>query len=592
MFKVSKALIIASLFVVSTLMLTGCWGPSKAALNDTEKSAEGIALEDYLPKDTLVMVSVSTQDKEQKEAFDKLFSYFPQEDLDKLWENMIEELTLELEETGMTYEEDIAPIFSDNFRFTFGMAGDMTQDDPDMYIALTLADKEKAKSLIEKMLEEDEEGNLSQNAIMGAMTVDNEDKDMYLALYKDTLLITNIKENREAAIKRVIKNEESILSNDLFKNSYKGLPKPNLGIMFINLKELFAKLSQAELDEDEKLSMEFIESLYGEAFALTAKEDGLMMVVQVAFDENNDFFNLKNYPYLEPYMYKNIPGEKLIMYMESYGMKEAFDIQMKALMADEESQKGLRQFKAILKSALDLSLDDDILSWMDKGFAFVMQHNQNIIPAISIYIDASSNPDDAQKVLDLIDAGMQQAVESAFMDAPEDLDVASILKKDTVTLGKSEINRVSFDITGLSEEQLLEAGLPSGVFPEPVEMYYGMTDEDYFLFSTYTGLDKDYEKTTSVAENNFVKESRNYIKDYPYQLTYISVEEVMNYVDTFVGFMQLIEGPMGKDVQEGLDKVKSYLAPIKYMVAGNKKVENIAEGGMFVKMEQPEQAEK
>jgi hypothetical protein len=226
---------------------------------------------------------------------------------------------------------------------------------------------------------------------------------------------------------------------------------------------------------------------------------------------------------------------------------------------------------------------------MDKGFAFVVQQNESIIPAISFYVDASTDTQSAQKVLDLIDAGMAQGVEAMLADAPEELDAASILRKDTVMLGNSEIDRVVFDVTHLSEEQLLEAGLPSGVFVEPFELYYGLTDENYFLFSTYSGLEADYEGTVTVAGNPVIIEAQTYLKGYEYGLSYISIEETMNYVDAFVGFMELVEGPMGKDVEEGMKKVRAYVAPIKYLVAGNaKSEENVAEGTMFVKMEQPE----
>jgi len=585
MFNFTKSLFIASMFVVFAFVLTGCFGPAKAELSKTEKSNDGVALENYLPEDTIMMISLSTQDEKQRASFQNLMSYFPQEDMKTLWESMMTDLNLELKEKGMTYEEDIAPIFGDSYRFTFGLSGDMSKEDPDMYIALTLTDKKKAEALIEKMLEEDDDKNLKKGNIFGAMTIDNEDEDMYLALYKDTILITNVLENREAALKRVAKNDASLLSSELFKKSYDELPTPNLGIAFINLKELFTKLSETE--SEDMPNSELLDALYGEAFAFVAEEDGIRMTVQVAFNEESDVLNLKDYPYAKPYMYENIPGDKLIMYTEAYGMKEAFDIQLAALGDDEESKDQIEQFKSILKATLNLDLDDDILSWMDKGFVMAIQQNKGIIPAISFYVDAETNPESAQKVLDLIDAGMEQAVASMLANAPEELDAAKIIRKDTVMLGDSEVDRVVFDVSGLSEEELLAAGLPSGIFVEPVEIYYGMTDENYFLLSTYTGLDKDYGTTVTVAENEKIKESQDYLKGYEYGISYISIEETMNYVDTFVGFMELVEGPMGDEFKTGFDKVKSYLAPIKYLVAGDKKVENVAEGTMFVKMEKP-----
>ena len=584
MFRFIKSLMLASLFAVFVFALTGCGGPAKVALTDSEKSPEGVSIEDYLPQDTLMMISISTQDKDQREAFQTIINYFPEEDMQNAWKSMVKEFGPKLEKTGISYENDIAPIFGNSYRFTFGMTGDIKKDDPDMYIALTLADSEKAKSLLEKLIEKD--NDLTSEELFGAMTLDNKSEDMYLALYKDTILITNVAENRESALKRMVKNEESILSNEDFKKSYNKLPKPNLGIAFINIKELFSKFGES--DKDNMANSPFADALHGEAFAFTAEEDGIRVIVQVIFNKDSKEFNLNNYPYEEPYMYKNIPGGKLIMYSESYGMKDAFDIQMQALGGDKESQKEFSEFKRIIKSTVKLDFDEDILSWMDKGFALVLQHNKSIVPAISLYVDASSNTKSAQKVLDLIDAGVSQAVESMLANAPENIDAENVVRKDKVTLGKSEINRVALDFTSLSDEELLDAGLPSGIFVEPIEFYYGLTDENYFLISTYTGLDKDYDNTITVAENEKVKEAQTYLDGYKYQLSYISVDEIVKYVDTFVGYMEVVDGPIDENARKKLDKVKSYLAPIKYLVGSNKKEENVVEGLMFVKMEQPE----
>jgi len=215
MFNFTKSLFLASMFVVFTFVLTGCFGPAKAELSKNEKSKDGVALESYLPENTLMMISLSTQDETQRTSFQNLMNYFPQEDMKTFWENTMKDLTLELEKTGMTYENDIAPIFGDSYRLTFGLAGEISKETPDMYIALTLTDKAKAATFIEKMLKEDNGETLKKGNLLGATIIDNETEDMYLALYKDTILITNVLENREAALRRAAKNDPSLFAGRL-----------------------------------------------------------------------------------------------------------------------------------------------------------------------------------------------------------------------------------------------------------------------------------------------------------------------------------------------------------------------------------------
>ena len=586
MFRFTKPLLAASIFVVFAFTLGGCGNPEKVEMESTQKSEQDIVLEDYLPEDTLMMMTISTQNAEQQEHLNKLISYFPQEDIDQLWQQAILEFSMALQEAGLTYEEDIAPIFSKHYRVTFGMVGDMKQDNPDIYIAFTVADSEKTQDLLDKIIEQDSDGDLTHGTVLGAKTINDTDEDMYLALYKDTVILTNREENRDAALKRVVQDQPSLRSNTLFQKSYKQLPKPYMGIIFINVNELLTRIQKTE--KDDMPSGPLLDALYGETFAITAEEDGLRMIIQVLFNENQEEFNFNDYPYEEPYMYNHIPGENIIIYSEAYGIKNAFDIQMQALAYDKESTKNFDRFKALIKEAVGLDFEEDLLSWTDRGFAMIMQQNKSIVPGISFYVDAQSDLKAAQKVLDVVDAGMLQAVESMRENMPKELDANTILRKDTVNLDGSEVNRVVFDVSTLSEEELLNAGLPSGVFIEPIEIYYGLTDKQYFVFSTYTGLDEKYETEVRVADDEKIKEAQTYLDGYKYQISYFSVEETIKYVNNFVSFFELVEGPMGEEAQATFNKVMSYFEPITYLVGSNKKIDNVAEGMMFVKMKQPE----
>lgn len=578
-----KALTLAAVFTLPVLMFIGC-GPAKVSLHETDLSKQGVALENYLPEDTLMYMSANLADSDQKNKFQNLLAKFPQEEMGPFFDGILEEISAALSGSGIEFKDDLAPAFGDDFKVIFSMAGPLgpenPEDDPTMYIAFTLNDTDILMQTIDKMIAEKE--GYVKGEQFGEVILDNDEEPSYAVIFKDTLLITNKKEARHDALKRMKNNENSVLNNDQFKTTYNNLPQPNLGYAYINVSELITFASNIE---EVKIPADapFIKALFTEAFVFIAENDGLKMIVDVAFDPNNKDFNINDIPYREPYLLAGMPGEKLIMYSESSGLNKAFDIQMAAL--DEDSQKEFRKAELLIKKTVGIDLHEDVLSWMDRGYALAVQRNNSIIPAISLLVDAQSNPEGAQKIVDLLDAAFTEAVEGMKADAPAEIDTDKFIRKDKVTIGKSEINRVSFDFSTMTDDELKDAGLPSGVFTEPIEFFYGLTAKNYFILSTLSGLNTKMGSEINVDSVEELKEARSYLKDYPYGISYISVGETVKYIDDFITVIETVQGPMDKDFTEGYAKLKNYLAPVKYITAGNKKLDNIAEALLFVKMD-------
>ncbi|MBN1494113.1 DUF3352 domain-containing protein [Candidatus Peregrinibacteria bacterium] len=565
---------------VLVLLLSGC-GPSKMQIPESEKSAQGVVLEDFLPENTIMSFSINTHDALQKDKFEKIKSYFPSDDFENLVKSALEDLNMELTSSGLTYENDIAPIFSDSFKAVFAMSGNLYEknSDPDIYIAFTIGDEQKAEALIKTAAERNR--NLEIKKPFDFLALDNEKKEMFLALYKDTILITNTSKTRYEALKRQRNNEPSLLANENFKKAYESLPKPNLGIAYINVQNLFEDL--AKLEGSDMKNVPYINALTFEAFALMAESDGLKMIVQVGFNPDEKNFSLADFPYKEPYLYKKIPGNDLLIYTEAYGLKEIFDLQTQMLLASEDDRKDFENAKKMIKKYVNLDIDKDVLTWMDKGYALVIQRNNDIIPGISFYIDASSDTRGAAKTLEVIDSAFDQLVETLKKESLQ-VPAGKIIAKETVETNRGNINKVSFNFSDLSKEELDALNLPSGFFTEPVEVWYGLTRDNLFVFSTLAGLDEGLNSENTVDKNPLIVEAMGHIKDYPCQLSYISIDEAVIYAERFIETMILIEGEPPKDVSEGFAKVKEYLAPVKYLVGGNQKVENIAEGMMFIKI--------
>jgi hypothetical protein len=573
-----KSLFIVGLLAAFIFSLTGC---NKYELDESKLSDQGVALENYIPKDAMIMMTLNNKNELQKQKLDKLGSYFPQESVKKMYEGILEEAQMELDKTGINFEEDVKPIFGENYRVLMAMGGNpenLREDEmPEMYIAATVQDTEKMQALINKLAE----GEAEKGEQFGATTLDNETEDSYLALYKDTILLTNKQNIRHSALKRMNNNEESILSNELYKEAIKGLPQQNFADFYINYENYFELINQLqEEDYPLKLNQDLKMAI---AMGLYAEDEGVRMLSNAV---NKGKINFRDFTFHEPYLFRGIPGENLIMYTEVYDIKKIIEKSLEVYEWDEETSKEMRKAELLIKKTIGLDLKEDVLTWMDKGFAMVVQRNQSMIPAISFYVDASSNPEGAQEVLDLMDTAMQQAYDAMVANAGPEVDIAKIVKKEVVEVGSSEMNRFSLDFSNLTEQELLAAGLPSGIFTEPVELYYGLTNNDYFVVSTLTGLDKVFEEDefVSVGSNMHVESGREFIKDYPYNLSYISVDEAFEYVDQILDDMEKVEGPMDEEGRKAYEMVRDFFEPIKYMIAGDQKMQSAA----FLKMQKPE----
>ncbi|MFC1599850.1 DUF3352 domain-containing protein [Patescibacteria group bacterium] len=569
--KISNLLKALSLAAVLTVLLTGC--TSKIELHENDQSPEGVALENYLPIDTVLAMTLNLTDEGQKKDMAAIAEKFPQETAGKVIEGIIEELQMEFDALETNIQEDFAPAFGDSPRMMLAMSGtfdtpEEPQEDPDIYLASTLADRKKLEGIFDKWMENDP--NYTKDELFNELIIDNESDDFYLAFYKDTFILTNKKQIRHEALKRMHNNEESLLSNDMYKKAYEKMQSPNLGTFYLNYENYFDFI--ATLEDTNVYPMKLKEDFdLAIMMGVFAENEGIKMLVTPTY--SGDF----NIPFHEPYLANGIPGDNLIMYMETYGMKQAVEMAFEDIYEfDEDTSKELRKAELLIKKTIGLDLREDVLSFMDKGVAFVWQRNETMVPALSLYVDATSNPQGAQEFIDLIDAAMLQAYDGMMMDAPKGVDAEKVIVKDKAVIGKSEINRMSFNFSEMSEEELLAAGLPSGIFSEPIEFYYGLTINNYLILSTYSGLEDSYGDVMTVGDTNAVEDGRELLKDYPYNLSYVSFEEGFKYVDQIFEDMEKVQGPMDDEAKEAYEAVREFFAPVKYMVGADQKEESVA----------------
>jgi len=536
-----------------------------------------VKIEEFFPAETMMLVSIDTRNAAHRNNFKELVSLFPNGDFNEMTKTIIEAFDMEFEDDGLTYENDVKPIVSDSYRALMGISSyNLSQFlSPDVYFAVTINDKEKLESIINMLTETNPE--YVKGNILGFNTLTNS-YDLNLAYTDDVLLIASSPIARYTALRRAATGEDTLLENEDYMNSKASEYYSYIGSLFINFNNFMSFAgAQAELDAYRFLDYESI--------AFQAKDDGLNMFVEAAFDSEHLGFSFENIPLREPYMYESIPGNDLIAYFEGYSIKDIMNLERKLIIPDED----YNEFLDIFGKKIGLDFEEGILSWMSKGYAVVVQDNQGTFPAVSLYLDVNTNLTEARNAMDVFDMHMDKYIVDMKGALPITVDGDKVFTKEKISINGRTFHKVTIDYSSLTDA-VLENPLYDMIPPineitdDPVEFYYGITDKNYLVLTTYSDYDVDYNNVKSVKETPEIDFAMEHTTGYPYGLTYVSVENAMGYIDRLVSFMEEKYGPMGERDSKDYDLIMDYLAPIKYMVGGNAKIDDKLEGMIFIRM--------
>lgn len=500
-----------------------------------------VSLEEFFSETTSFLVSVDTSDTSQVYNMNKLLGYFPSGDLNGLVEEFMADLDSGLAEANLTYADDLEPLFGTGFKVMLGTTTSLYSGFEGQ-LAITIQDKDELNELVDAL---DKLDGFTKANILGFNTLTNEKEGLYMTYTDNALFISNSVKSRYTALTRIKEGLNTLADNTDYIYYKSSLPTPRLGMIFMDYNSFYGMSG-------------IMSPVENSAYAIVATTSGIKMYEQVIG---------YRIPQHTPYMYKNIPDGDLIMYAEAYGLVDMYE-EMGMSPADFFTEAGV---------------DTPDMEWMNAGYAMVFYNTDSLIPGMSFYFDASKDLVAAQDVINQLDEVFNQMMaELDSEDAPEEL--KRMITKDTVWIDSRQFNRLAVHFDALTEEERAAEGLDSAFFDEPIEFYYGMTSDNYVLFSLYSGLDDMYKSAATVETNAQLREARNYVSDYPYALSYISVPETIAYIDTLIAVMEAEEGAMPDDEREAYELVKDYLAPIKYMVGANDDWELGAAGLMFMKI--------
>ncbi|MDP4008367.1 MAG: DUF3352 domain-containing protein [Candidatus Peregrinibacteria bacterium] len=476
-FSYKKLLSLSLILISSLFLLISCGGTASNVLPTNE---DGYSLEDLAPYNSSVVISYGAYDQVQKDNFKTLLEKF---ELQPLLDKYLATMNEILAESDLTFEDDLKPMLGEDYRAIVAMDLNKQTSEPteesdvtielyeanysgEMFIAFIVADVKKAEDFI-NALSKSEGMILGDN--QGYLTVTDTQAGTQIILIDNFLVMTTTDDAVENALSRYAGDMDALSDNQNYLKTFGEFSEPQL---------IYAYFDLGGMDvggaSDGALSMNPFKLVDYQMYGVSAKEDGFDLKGFASFDKDE----MKKYGadlsmFSGPgaYMTDYFNANDLIAYTESYDL--ANSLRNNPTLSDPSISEGFR-------SLFGSDLEAGLFSWMDKGFAFVLQKGDWLIPGITLAFDASSNSQAARDFYLKLDTQL-----SGYITLSQEQLGAAMQKAAYGDLSVISIDLAAFDDGSFAEQ------FP-GVTPPSIDFTYGLTEDDLFILSIQKGLYENY----------------------------------------------------------------------------------------------------
>jgi hypothetical protein len=521
-----------------SLLMTGC-GQSFEELNRTEA---GHLLEEVFPQDTWFWLAFNTLDDDQRENFQHFMGKLS-EDPDAFRSEFLRGVDDNLGSVDLSYIEDIQPILGDEgLRFALGFSvADGSEDQNVAHAALTLADVPKAQDLFVTLESEGRFVKITEgdyDVYYNVYAEQSGDVVYYFSLFDDLLLISNEKESLVEML-NLAKSEgdDSLWTSESYQAVLEELPQKNVAMLFMDGEFLGARQEETA----STISKVLLKYLEGEGMAFVAEEDGLEFRGVALGDVeriDEDDASLDALQARKSYLSKDMPGEKLAVYVESYNFASILQRQL------GEGGEGF------LYTTLGLDPSYELEDFLGEGYSIGLHRNEGFLPGLTLLVDVSDNSVIAETMIESIDIQLGTFIGLFQFQGGE---VASALSKHDVEIQGGDFHVVSLDVDAIMDLYQTDGifNLPDEIRGQSIHILYGVTDDERLVFSTYDGWLDDPSKM--LVDMNVYEETVDRLADFKEGIVYVSFDEVLLFIDEFQSFRDALSADAALIHEENAD---------------------------------------
>lgn len=579
-----------SLSLLSILLLSSCsmFGGNKPNPEQTLKkfeeqsqSAQKVLPEQYLPKNLILLASVSINDSETKENLDNLLKKFPgvEELKEAFWKGFRESSG----EKAAEMEKDVRDLFGDTERLVFGV--ELENEQPVVHLAFVMKGTDVLNRLQDKLVKEAQFKEETKNGLKMLM---NTDKGVYMSLKNDVLFVTS---NSGALDKDLGRQPaDSIYADMMFKQTLGALEFPALAYGYVlpgdAVKIIVAKAKDPKIKQAfDNDSFKILKAL---GASVVAQKDGLSLRFYEAgdkevMDKAGFKFSTVKRPDNQPWLVSRLPDNQILFFEEAYNIRDALksSFALNQTGMTPQAQETLKTVKAMVESATGLDLEKDLLDLLDKRILFALQYEKNnFMPALTILFDIAGHENSAEKVVGTLDKNIDVFLAQIKQSGAP----ANLLTKESVGIGGAKLQRLKVNVQDmLLDNPNIPPQAREGLKNLKIEFSYGITDKKEMILTTIADVESMLKNQET--ESGWLKTATDTLQANRKQdaLVYVSIESMLGYVDDIVTLVDGIE-PMSAKDKDSYEKVINAIKPIKYAVFGSEVEDYTVTGRGFVKI--------
>jgi hypothetical protein len=362
--------------IVAVVGLLIAGGAAIATVQILNRPSEDAAAE-LIPADAYVygnlFIGPST---DQKQALDDLLSNFPKiESTDQAIDRLTGLLDEELQEIGLSYDDDVEPWLGD--QVSFFLSGDEI-DPPDGAVLLQTTDPDAAADAIDKV-RESEEGDAPEEKTYNGVEYtlegsDGEDPGA-IGFVGDFMVVGS-----ESGFKAVVdadEEEEGLTDTEGYQEAFDGLDDQNILSLYVNQGHLLELLEESgELGSDQNAFLDAFPGLAeggSAAFVLSARADGVALEFSTPMLEGEEFSGLTS-ALLGTDLIETLPADSwLAIGVPQLGtfVQDVMGLANEVPEADESFDEAEDAFS----DETGLDLQNDVLDWVGDTALFVQGTN-------------------------------------------------------------------------------------------------------------------------------------------------------------------------------------------------------------------------
>lgn len=270
-----------------------------------------------------------------------------------------------------------------------------------------------------------------------------------------------------------------------------------------------------------------------------------------------------------------IPVQNPALYLEGANLGNQLRIQKKALMDDPFfAVRYGEKFLQNLEKTLGFSLEKDLLPVLSRNYALVLEDQGKILPALSLWIDASANPDGATKIMKQLDSAISSFAALSQMALVKSKQESESGKENDGQPATPVFEQKTIDFQGATLKKLIfypqrfaETQRPTPLFEsmnEIWEIIYGLTKDHLIVLSTRS----DFGGTQPISDLSPYQTLLPLIKGFSQtDHLFVDLQPFIAYAERVMATSELTEN-FTAEQRQGFEFIKQFAAPFKGLISG------------------------